>query len=145
MKFTILVLSVAVTLGGCLTSMSDIITAKQNGEGETHIYPVNLETAWEISKTVFRWEKTETIEEHRLEGYMLTYAGENLITKGSVMGAFFEAVDSASTKVTMISKRRESTNLATGLTEGTYHRRFRQAVDIVRGGNMLPLEPPPGQ
>jgi hypothetical protein len=127
---------------GCMSSMSDILTARQSGEGETRVYGVNVETAWEISKTVFRWEKTENIEEHKLEGYMLTNAGQNFISAGSVMGAFFEAADSGSTKVTMISKRRMATNLATGLTEGTYHKRFQQAVDIVRSGKSLPLQPP---
>jgi len=125
--------------------MSDVLTARQNGEGETHIYPVNVETAWEISKTVFRWEKTEAIEEHRLEGYMLTNAGSNFISQGSVMGAFFKAVDSNNTQVTMISKRRVATNFATGLTESTYHRRFQQAVDILKSEKPLPIEPPASQ
>lgn len=142
MKITISLILSGLLAAGCMTSMSDILTAKQNGEGMTQVYPVGLDTAWEISKTVFRWEKTESIEEHRLEGYMLTYAGENMVTKGSVMGAFFEAVNPDSTRVTMISKRRVSTNLATGLTESTYHRRFAQAVGILRSGNTLPIEPP---
>lgn len=145
MKIAIISLCIGLCLGGCMTSMSDILTARQKGEGETHTYSVNLETAWEISKTVFRWEKTETIEEHKLEGYMLTNAGGNLITAGSVMGAFFEVVDSSNTRVTMISKRRVATNIATGLNEGTYHSRFQQAVDIVKSGKMLPLEPPRAQ
>lgn len=143
MKNATILLLIAITSSACMTSMSDVLTAKQNGEGETRNYPVNFETAWGISMAVFRWEKTEAIEEHKLEGYMLTNAGQNLISAGSVMGAFIEPIDSNNVKVTIVSKRRVATNLATGLTEGTYHRRFQQAVDIIKDGKKLPLEPPP--
>ncbi len=141
MRYIILVCVLSM-LTGCMTSMSDILTARQNGEGETKTYAVPMNQAWEISKSVFRWEKTETIEEHQLEGYMLTSAGQNMISAGAVIGAFFEKVDTANTKVTIITKRRMATNLATGLTEGTYHKRFQQAVDILKEGKQLPIQPP---
>jgi hypothetical protein len=33
-------------------------------------------------------------------------------------------------------------NIATGLTETTFHERFQQAVDIVKAGNPLPRSAP---
>lgn len=142
MKFAAFSLIIAVCLSGCLASMSDILTAKQNGEGLTRVYDIDYDTAWEISKAVLRWEKTETIEEHKLEGYMLTFAGENLISEGTVMGAFFDVVDSQHTQVTFISKRKKTMQLVTDLPEGTYHKRFQQAVDILKSGQRLPIEAP---
>jgi hypothetical protein len=139
----VLLILTVIVFSGCMTSMSDVLGAKQKGEGETRNYPVTFETAWAISMAVFRWEKTEGIEEHKLEGYMLTSAGQNFISAGSVMGAFIEPIDSNNVKVTIISKRRVATNLATGLNEGTYHDRFKQAVDIIKSGKKLPLEAPP--
>lgn len=70
---------------------------------------------------------------------MLTSAGMNLISAGAVRGAWIESVDNNSTKVTVVTKRRIQTNLATTLTETTFHKRFAQAVDIIKAGKPLPL------
>jgi len=126
-------------VAGCAT-MSDVVRSK--GEGTVNVYPVNEEQAWDIARTVFRWEGTDAIEEHRKEGYMLTSSGMNLISYGTVMGAWVEPVDKDSTKVTVVTKRRIATNLATTLTEATFHKRFAQAVDIIKAGKPLPLTPP---
>ena len=126
-------------LTGCAT-MSDVIKSKD--QGTVQVYPVNADKAWEIARTVFRWEGSDAIEEHRSENYMLTSSGVNLISMGAVMGAWIESVDNNSTKVTVVTKRRIATNLATTLTETTFHKRFAQAVEIVKAGKPLPLKPP---
>lgn len=128
-----------VWLSACAT-MTDVMKSKDQGTAK--VYPVNADQAWDIAKTVFRWEGTDAIEEHRKEGYMLTSAGMNLISAGTVMGAWIEPVDNNSTKVTVVTKRRIQTNLATTLTETTFHKRFAQAVDYVKAGKPLPLTPP---
>ena len=133
------VLLVLAWVTGCAT-MSDVIKSKD--QGTVHVYPVSADKAWDIAKTVFRWEGSDAIEEHRSENYMLTSSGMNLITMGAVMGAWIEPIDNNSTKVTAVTKRRIATNLATTLTETTFHRRFAQAVAIVKAGNPLPLTPP---
>jgi hypothetical protein len=132
-------ISLIALLSGCAT-MGDVVTAKN--EGTAIVYPVNAEQAWEISKTVFRWEGADAIEEHKSEGYMLTSSGMNLVSWGAVMGAWIEPVDKDSTRVTVVTKRRISTNLATTLTENTFHKRFAQAVEIVKKGDRLPYNPP---
>jgi len=106
------------------------------------IYPVTPDQAWEISKTVFRWEGSDAIEEHKDEGYMLTSSGMNFFSFGTVMGAWVEPFDKDNTKVTVVTKRRVSTNLVTTLTEGTFHDRFAQAVEIVKRGEKLPRTAP---
>jgi hypothetical protein len=125
-------------LSGCAT-MNDVVRVKEAGtEGTTKVYPVNADQAWDISKTVFRWEGSDAIEEHRDQGYMLTSSGMNLVSWGAVMGAWVEPVDKDNTKVTVVTKRRVTVNIATTLTESTYHRRFAQAVEIVKKGQPLP-------
>lgn len=134
-----LLIAVSVWLVACAT-MSDVMQSKD--QGTVKVYPVNADQAWDIAKTVFRWEGADAIEEHRKEGYMLTSAGMNLISAGAVMGAWIESVDNNSTKVTVVTKRRIQTNLATTLTETTFHKRFAQAVDIIKEGKPLPPTPP---
>jgi hypothetical protein len=127
--------------GGCAT-MSDVVMSKQEGDGTAQVYPVTPEQAWDIARTVFRWEGADAIEEHKSEGYMLTSSGMNFVTYGAVMGAWIEPAGQNNTRVTVITKRRISTNLATTLTETTFQKRFAQAVDIVKTGRKLPLTPP---
>lgn len=140
---TVVFFSLAVALlTGCAT-MNDVVRVKEAGtEGTTKVYPVTADQAWEISKTVFRWEGSDAIEEHRAQGYMLTSSGMNLVSWGAVMGAWIEPVDKDNTKVTVVTKRRVTVNIATTLMESTYHKRFAQAVEIVKKGEPLPRTAP---
>ena len=124
---------------GCRT-MSDVIKDKDNGT--VQVYPVDSDQAWKIAVQVFRWEGTDAIEEHRDQNMMLTSSGTNLFSMGAFMGAWIEAMDAANTKVTVVTKRKVATNIATTLTETTFHRRFQQAVEIVKAGKPLPIQPP---
>lgn len=56
------------------------------------------------------------------------------------MGAWIKPVDKDNTEVTVVTKRRITVNVATTLTEGTYHRRFAQAVEIVKKGATAPTQ-----
>ena len=131
-----------ITIAGC-ASMSDVLSGKADGTAVT--YPVNQDQAWDIAMTVLRWEDCETIEEYKSQGYMLTTVGQNFVSAGSLIGVWVDKVDDNNTKVTIVSKRKVQTNVATGLTEGTFQRRFAQAVDIVKSGEKLPIEAPPYQ
>ena len=44
--------------------------------------------------------------------------------------------------MTVVTKRRLSMNIATTLTETSFHKRFAQAVDIVNAGKSLPVKAP---
>jgi hypothetical protein len=106
------------------------------------VYPVDTDQAWKIAMTVFRWEGSDAIEEHRGQGYMLTSSGMNFVSAGAVMGAWVEPAGRGQTKVTVVTKRRMATNIATTLTETTFHKRFGQAVALVKAGQPLPVRPP---
>src|SRR3989442_3290535 len=117
-------------LNGCAT-MNDVVRVKEAGtEGTVKVYPVNTDQGWDIAKAVFRWEGSDAIEEHRDQGYMLTSSGMNFVSWGAVMGAWIEPVDKENTKVTVVTKRRITINIATTLTDGTFHRPATQAVEI---------------
>lgn len=126
-------------VGGCSTT-GDALADKASGTVQT--YPVNTDQAWDISRAVFRWEGCDAIEEHKAEGYMVTSSGMGAFTWGTVMAAWVEAAPSGASTVTVVTKRRVATNLVTTLTEGTFHRRFAQAVEIVKSGKPLPLTSP---
>jgi len=136
----VVVLALTGCLMGCRTT-GDALADKASGTVE--VYPVSTDQAWEISRTVFRWEGCDAIEEHRTEGYMITTSGMSLGTYGTVMAAWVEPAGSES-KVTVVTKRRVATNFITTLTEGTFHRRFGQAVEIVKDGKPLPTAAPGG-
>lgn len=135
----LLMLLVMAWISGCAT-MGDVAVSKDAGTGA--VYPVTTDQAWDLAKTVFRWEGADAIEEHRKDGYMLTSSGINLVSWGAVMGAWIDPVDEKSTKVTVVTKRRLSMNVATTLTESTFHRRFAQAVELVKAGKPLPVKAP---
>jgi hypothetical protein len=133
----------AVFLSLCLTgcaTLDDVVNSKD--EGTVKVYAVGTDQGWTIAMKVLRWEGAETIEEHRSEGYMLTTIGANLISSGSVVGVWVEPAGKGKSKVTVVTKRKMQTNIATGLTETTFHERFQQGVDIVKAGKPLPREAP---
>jgi hypothetical protein len=135
----LMLLIVIVLISGCAT-MGDVAVSRDSGTSA--VYPVTADQAWEIAKAVFRWEGADAIEEHRKDGYMLTSSGMNMVSWGAVMGAWIDPLDQSRTKVTVVTKRRLSMNVATTLTESTFHNRFAQAVDIVKAGNPLPVKTP---
>jgi len=129
-------------LGAC-ASMDDVVRVKEAGsEGTAQVYDVTPDQAWDICKAVFRWEGCDAIEEHRNENYMLTSSGMNLVSFGTVMGAWIKPVAENRTEVTVVTKRRVQTNIFTTLTEGTFHTRFAQAVGIIKSGKKLPRNAP---
>jgi len=137
MRFAIF--TVFLMFAGCQT-LGDVVKAK--GEGTSKVYHITADQAWTIAMTVFRWEGTDAIEEHRAEGYMLTSTSPGIGTYGTVMGAWIDPITESQTQVTVVTKRRVVTNIITSLTEGMFHRRFAQAVEIVKAGKPLPPAPP---
>jgi hypothetical protein len=127
-------IALPLVLSACST-MADVVGHKD--EGTTRGYELSADQAWELAKIVFRTEGADAIEEHRNEGYMLTSSGSNFYSKGAVMGAWVEPDGENKINVTVLTKRRVKTNLFTTLTEGTFHRRFAQGIQIINSGNPL--------
>ena len=79
-------------LAGCAT-LSDVVQEKGQGGGTVQVYPVDTDQVWKIALTVFRWEGSDAIEEHRDQGYMLTSSGMNFVSAGAVIGAWVDRRD----------------------------------------------------
>jgi hypothetical protein len=142
MRSILLALGLAVLMCGC-ASVSSVLKSKD--EGTAQVYPVAKDDAWKISMTVLRWEGCETIEEHKDEGYMVTTFGQSFVSAGTIAAVWVEPMDHENTKVTVVTKRKVATNVATELTEASFHKRFAEAVEIVKEGKPLPIERPRGQ
>jgi hypothetical protein len=123
----------------CATK-SDVLQDK--AEGTVNTYPVNFEEGWEICRRVFHWEGAEAIESHKKDSYMVTSHGPNGVSMGAFMAAWVEKVDENSTKITVVTKRKLATSVATPLTESAFHKRFEQAVKLLRAGKRLPQDAP---
>jgi len=150
LKILGLVLVAAAALTGCFVpfivppmpvvptiSFDDVLQAKGEGKGTAEVYPVSADQAWEITKTVLGWAELDQIWEYRADGYMLSKSSSRW--RPTLVGAWIERVDETQTKVTVV---RRPLSIFTRLREGTFQGRFAQAVEIVKAGKALPLEPP---
>jgi hypothetical protein len=133
-------LLIGICMTGCAT-MHDVVQSKERGGGVSKVYPVNADQAWEIAKTVFRWERTEAVEEHRSEGYMLTSSEESLISWGTMIGVWIEPVNHNSTRVTVVVKRKNPTEVLTSVTEAMFHDDFEMAARMRAGRSFTPAPP----
>lgn len=125
-------------LAGCAT-LADVVRDKD--QGTARIYPVTFGQVWNIAKAVFRCEGADAIEVHRDEGYMLTSSGINLVSPGTVMGAWIEPTPDGQMKVTVVTERRITVSPFTTLRETTFHRHFAQAVEIVKAASPFRSRP----
>ena len=60
---------------GCVT-VTDVVREKD--EGTARVYAVSADQAWEIAKTVFRWEGATNLSEHRAESTSWRATGATL-------------------------------------------------------------------
>lgn len=135
--FALLVALVGVT--ACAT-MADVVKTKD--EGTSKVYRVSSAQAWKITKTVFRWEGSDAIEEHRPRGYMVSRRGKEWAPWTALTVAWVERIDRKHTKVTVVTKRRIGMDVGTTSSETRFHKRFAQCVKIVKAGKFLPPIPP---
>lgn len=136
---TIVVVLLVVLLGvtGCATPGNMVETKNQ---GMSQIYHVSPNQAWRIAKTVFHWEAFDVIEEERRKGYMVGRSGTEWAPWTPLTIAWVDRIDQTHTKVTVLAKRR--VGVKSGTSETTFHKRFAQAVQMVKKGKLLPPVPP---
>lgn len=144
--FIILFILFALPVTQACAKKSAVVNEKTEGKGKTVVYPVTKDQAWEISKAVLRWSGAKTeknnITEYKNEGYMLASAGMNAISWGTIMGVWIESVDKKNTRVTVITKRKFVLSMGTRLTENGFHKKFEEAMQIVKSGQPLPFDKP---
>jgi hypothetical protein len=133
----VVVVGALVAIAACATRR-DVVVAKGKGRGTERVYPVTVDQAWAISKTILTLEPTEKIEEHRDEGYMLTSDVITALTPGTYIGVFVEPAAAGETKVTFLARRRTPTGSYPTLTDTNFHRKFAELVKLVATVGPLP-------
>jgi len=145
-KLLLAVLAVMMLTNGCASrqELSDSVIQERNAgkQGVTRVYPVPADQAWEITEAVFRWEKTDEVEKHCAENYVITSTGMKMLAFGSVLVVWIDPADSATTKVTVVTKRRVEDDAFTSLNESTFFERFEQGMKILMDGKKLPVVAP---
>jgi len=127
-----------IVIGACATKQ-DILVTKLRGRAAGHIYPVTLDQAWNISKTLFHLEPTDAIEEHRPDGYMLTSQNAEGLNAGTYMGVFIEPGERpGESKVTFIARRKSPTQAYPALGDGMFHKKFAELVSLLAAVGPLP-------
>jgi hypothetical protein len=116
-------------LAGACASMSDIVRDGERDEGTTQIYSVPIERAWDIARSIFLWEGgAERFDDRRNDGYILASSGIEPFSWGAYMGVWIKPIDASRIRVTIVTKRKVSTNFVTALTESTFHERFAEGA-----------------
>jgi hypothetical protein len=133
-------LVVVAGLQACAT-MNDVIVERKQGGGTSKLYPMPADAAWSIAMSTLRDQRTDAIEEHRSEGYMLTSIGGGWTGTGTLIGVWIQPQSPVQTVVSIVTKRKQSTQLITDLTEGGFHERFWQIASSWRPP--APAYPPP--
>ena len=113
-----------VVLTGCANTLRDLARSKEEGEGTSKIYRVNVDQAWEIAKRILEWEGTGDIKENRSEGYMVIRSGSTLFYKITMIGVWIEPIDKVQSKVTVIAKSKTNVDTMLGLSEADFHQSF---------------------
>lgn len=142
MKTLLAVIAVMIMTSGCASLQDlkgDVLQARKSGEGAMKVYPVSADQAWDITEAVFRWEKTDELEENRAENYVITSSGIKMAAFGTVIGVWIEPQDLTNTKLTVITRQRGDCCILTNLTAPHFFKRFEEGVAIVRRGGKLPI------
>jgi hypothetical protein len=138
----VIALMIMIMTSGCASLpdlKGEVIRARKSGEGTVRVYPVSVDQAWDITEAVFRWEKTDELEEDRAGNYVITSSGMKMAAFGTVMGVWIEPADRSNTKLTVITRQRGDCCILTNLTAPHFFKRFEEGVAIVRRGGKLPL------
>jgi len=124
-------------LAGCATTFSDLVRAKEAGEGMSRVYRVNADRAWEVAKRVTQWEGIGDIRESRADGFMLIKSGADWYYKGTLIGVWIEPIDQDQSKVTVITKARRSVDTFRRLSEVDFHKSFAAFVQGAEIGSEI--------
>jgi len=111
-------------IAGCATPVSDLIKSKQEGKGESIVYRVSVDQAWEIARRVLEWKGVHDLSENRSEGYIVAKSGETLFYAVTVIEIWIEPIDKGRTKVTAIAKANTSVDTILDLSENEFHDSF---------------------
>lgn len=109
---------------GC-RSMSGMEEEAASEDGVIRKYPVSQQKALEVAKVVLKEQGADSMKEG--EGYVIGSFYVNFITPGSYCGVYTKPAGEAC-EVRVISRRKSSVSIFTGLTEDGFHTAFGAKV-----------------
>lgn len=110
---------------GC-RSMSGMEEEKDSQEGMIRTYPITKDKALELAKVVLKEQGADSFQEGT--GYVIGSFYVNLITPGSYCGVYPKETDKGC-QVRVISRRKSSISIFTGLTEEGFHTAFSEKLE----------------
>lgn len=121
----IVALAALLTLTACAT-MNDAISSKK--QGTEKLYAKSCDAVWPLSVRVLRDNNAGAIEERKSENQMLANSSAGLFSFGTFMVVWLEPAAADKCNVTIVTKRKISTNVITDLTETGYHDQLSNLV-----------------
>lgn len=118
----LLALTLTFAASGC-RSRASVQDAYDAREGTSYVYDVDPVTAYEASLDVLENEGIDELEEHPRDLYALGGFGMNVVSWGTWVGVWIDPAPGGS-EVTVVTKRKAVGNVATVLTETTFHERL---------------------
>jgi hypothetical protein len=121
--------ALVVTLGlattGC-RSQDSVRDAYDAREGTSRVYPLPAAEAYDLALQVLEDEEIDELHEFPREQYAVGGFGMTFVSWGTWVGVWIDPVDAQHSEVTVVTKRKMATNVATVLTETTFHERYRE-------------------
>jgi len=111
-------------IGGC-RSMSGMEEERDSEEGTIKTYPLSKKKALDFAKIVMKEQGADSFKE--TEDYVIGSFYVNLISPGSFCGVYPKETP-AGCEVRVISRRKSSISIFTGLTEGGFHEAFEEKL-----------------
>lgn len=124
----LLVAVLAASATGCRSraSVQDAYDARQ---GTSVIYEVDPGAAYDAALDVLEDEGVDELEEHPRDLHALGGFGMNFVSWGTWVGVWIDPAQGGGSEVTVVTRRKMATNVATVLTETTFHERLRSKLD----------------
>src|SRR5262245_28630411 len=91
---------------GCYRPASEVVDARDEGEGTARVYLVPADQAHRLVIAALRKEGAAVIEEYPHGGYVLAIFDESVISGGTNAGVWIEPVSPTRSKITIVTQRR---------------------------------------
>lgn len=136
MNFTHAILVASLALAstastGCRSRQS-VRDAYDAHEGTTHVYAVPAAEAYDAALDVLEDQEIDELEEHPKELHAIGGFGMNFVSWGTWVGVWIEPIDAQRSEVTVVTKRKQAMNVATVLTETTFHEELAERLPSSR-------------
>jgi hypothetical protein len=122
-----LLAALALATTGC-RSQHSVHEAYEAHEGTSKVYPLPAAEAYEVALDVLEDQGIDELDEFPKDQYAVGGFGMNFVSWGTWVGVWIDPIDANRSEVTVVTKRKAVMNVATVLTESTFHEEMRSRV-----------------